>query len=277
MPQQACGHRRLVEHRRLARLEAPRIEATQRAPGRDASHLLRRLELVRIARRRVPVIPLHACLAAADYRTAYLVTCRAHPAEKAVRVAVDLVTLHARDGRALRVGDTRIARARGVLARHGELDGPLHVERPGVIEVEIRYLRRQPRGIGQPVTGIGPGVARDGARRTHGVGHRRGREIRGARRADPVVEVDGHHEALVAGVLYGLQRTHTHGRREAAAAGHGRLGGADTEAAGLAQDALDQLMLALPAFLRIAGAGGHVQLWHGPACDAFKRPPPRRR
>jgi hypothetical protein len=126
----------------------------------------------------------------------------------------------------LGIADALVGGERGLLALAGQRDRLLHVEQPGVIEIEIGEARGQHLLVGQPGAIIARGVARDVERGIYRVVHRLPREIRGARVAAALAEVDGDAEPLVAVVFDGLHRALAHGDRLAEAFRHFRRAGA---------------------------------------------------
>ena len=197
---------------RVVRRRAPR-RARARSPG-DAPDAHGVLQVLRIARQRVPVVTLHVIAVLGDERGAHRVTGGGIAGEEAERVAVDAGVALRVDRRTLGVGDPRIHRQSRRLARARQLDGPLRREVPGVIKIQVGNVARQGFGLDQPGVGILGRVARDGAGLLHRLAHRRRGQVRGARRALALAEVHRDTQAAVALVLDGVDFAQPHAHRE---------------------------------------------------------------
>ena len=222
--EQPRGQRRFVQHRHLAGLDLARREARERSFGRVAAHRLRRGELVGRPHRRVPGIALHVVAVLSGQRRdrrdrERMARARVAGAEAARVGGVEMRLLRRHAG-AFGVGDAAIDGERRRLAAAGELDRRLGIDRPGMEEIEVASCRRRVGEVGlvgQTRRRILGREAGDVVRGAHRLLERRRREVRRARVAAPLADIDRDADRLVAVALdvLGLALPHRHRQADA--------------------------------------------------------------
>src|SRR5438046_277373 len=114
-------------------------------------------------------------------------------AAKAARVAGEEMRLLRRDAGALRIGDAAIDRQRGALATRRDLDRALGIDVPRMEKVEVArgsLAECQVLLVGQARSRVLGGEAGDVVGRLHRLPQRRAREVRRARVAATLPEID---------------------------------------------------------------------------------------
>ena len=193
-----------VEHGRGAGVELACPEPADGALRGGHADPRRGLEPIRVASGRVPVAALHPGGILRDHHAAQAVAAARTAFQEAVRVAVHVVAVVLRDGCAVRVGDPRVVVPCRRLRFEREGDRLVGGDLPRMEQVEVGGIDGHPFGVGESGEFVLRGVAGDPARGLHGLAHRRGPEVRTARRTLAVAEVHGDPEAVVPRVLDGL-------------------------------------------------------------------------
>ena len=212
--EQAARHVGREGHRDLAGAEPARTEPRHSAYTCGAADGGDGFQLRRVARDGEPVVALHVIAGLCDERAADRMAAGRVAGEKAERVAVDTRVALTAHGGALGVGNAGVhVQARGLTFAR-QLDRALRGEVPGVIEIEIGDLAGQRAGVHQPGIRILGGVTGDRTGLFHRLAHRGSRQVRGARRALALPEVDGHSEAAVALILERVDLAQPHAHRQ---------------------------------------------------------------
>ena len=143
------------------------------------------------------------------------------------------------------VGDAWIQRQGSALATLCDLGGAGGINRPGVKQVEVAHgglAQGQIGRIRQTGGRVVGGEACDVVCCAHGLFERSAREVRGARIAAPLADVDRHADRLVAVALDVLDFTLAHRHRQANALGNLGAGIGGTDLCCELQRIIDQLL-----------------------------------
>ena len=125
-----------------------------------------------------------------------------------MRIAVHELAVLLGIGRAIRVSDAGImVPCRGFRLQRNR-DRLVGGDRPGMKQIEVRWIDRHALVIRKAGVLVVSRVASDSTSGFHGLLHRRGAEVRAARRTLAVLEVHDHAEAVVPRMLDGLDLAH---------------------------------------------------------------------
>jgi hypothetical protein len=165
----------------------------------------------------------------------------AKPDRKPMRIAIDAHAALVPDRGSLGIGEPLVHRHAGGLAAAGQFDRLVRFQVPAVVQIQIRNIARQIRGVREARTLILGGVAGDGAGLLHGVAHRRGAQVPGTGRTLALAEVHRQPQAPIALVFHRVHLPEAHGGGEAALQTGIRLALRGTGTPGFRHDLLDDL------------------------------------
>ncbi len=214
MGKQGTGHLGAEQDRNLGGGEPSRPQAAHGPFRSPSANRFLGLQPVRIAGGGVPEVPLHLLAFGGYDAAAHAMAGGGIGAEETMTVTIDMESGVAVHRRPLRVPDPGIGRQGRPFASSGQLDGILHRQIPGMIEIQIRDLPRHRFRRRQPVTWILRCVAGDLTGRFHRLLHRVGTEFRGTGRSLALSKIDGDPHPLVPVVLDGLHLTLAHRYRQ---------------------------------------------------------------
>lgn len=250
-PQKTAGDFRRVHHRAMPRAQTAGFQPPHGTLAGFFSHLGGRFEIVRIPGNAVPVIALHGTVALGQHRAAQGMPAQHHALQKTVGIAKHADTLMRIHGGSFGIADVGMNLARRVFAFDRQMNGFLRADGPGMVQIQIGKLGGERLRVGQTGVFVDVGIARDAARRSHGLPDRCRRQIGGVGGAFPLAEINGDSQALIAVMLDGFDLAQPGRHRQAAFLGQAGFRGGGALLPCLVQQRLDQGFQSVDLFLII--------------------------